>query len=154
MNACLPSEEFQVQLAEAPTTAQPGMAAPDQIFAAGSDQSAQVAPKGPVGNRPPSGVTPEAKDAARQSGLGDNHSARLKVASETAKFTEGQAAAQALLDITMAPATMAKFNAGAAAARAILKVAGSPDEAEKFNSGAAAARALLGKKPERPSANT
>jgi hypothetical protein len=137
VNACLSPEEFHEQLA--------GASAPDQAIVA-PDQGPDVSAKTPVGHRPPSGVTPEAKDATRQAGPDDNHSARLKVASETAKFTEGQAAARALLDIGMALAETAKFNAGAEAARAILnKVAGAPDEAEKFESGAAAARALLGK---------
>jgi hypothetical protein len=153
-NACLPSEEFQVQLAEAPTTAQPGLAAADQIFPTGSDQS--------------DAATPElvSKDAARlaaaraegrSEGFTAGRADRLTeghagghagvTPTEMSAYSQGRAAAQALLDIAIAaPAEMAKYRDGAAAAKAILsKVAGAPDEMGKYAAGAVAARALLGK---------
>jgi hypothetical protein len=169
MSACLSNEQCQVEVAEASTTAHP---APDQIFPAGSDHSAQLAPKGPVDHRPPSAinaapelgiskdithhaVTPEAKEGALEAGIDDTRPALLKVASERVKFREGEAAARALFaSVTGGAAETSKYREGAAAAKALFdKVAGSPADGDlsKYAAGRAAALKLLGR-TERPSA--
>jgi hypothetical protein len=148
--ACLSPEQFRAEIAEVSAPTQPGMAAADQIFPTSSDQSDAATPE--LGVSKDAAQLAAARAEGRSEGLKAGRAERLTEGHAVpgvkpmSAYEEGRASAQALLDITMAPAEMAKYQAGASAARAILnKVAGAPDEMSAYERGAAAARALLGK---------